>query len=140
MFRSVNGRRSFWRGRVTDAASFTDTDTNGEVEYSIVAIQDFERFKPVRCNTADSGRTGITECTVERSGDEFIVSWVGGTDADRIVIRRQVDGSPWYWRGRVASTETTFVDPARGNDVDYRVFSKVGAKLSAPTNCDTVDR
>ncbi len=137
IYRSTGPGSTFWRGRTKDALGFVDTDHNGSLTYSVVAINDFQRQTPTTCNTQSlPSAAPISSCSFSRTATHFMVSWRGGHDSDAVVVQRSVDGSPWYWRGSVDPSQAAFVDPARGTDVRYRVISKKDTLFSAAVNCD----
>lgn len=68
------------------------------------------------------------------------VQWTPVPDVDGYVIERKVDGSPWATAANVmGGSQASFTDmppSAPHGVVLYRVFSKLGAAISAPSNND----
>jgi len=80
----------------------------------------------------------LTTCTVERNGDQALVSWEGDgvlAGADRYVIRRSVNAGPTYWRGRTAADAQAFTDTDRLGALAYTVVATVGQTLVGPVSC-----
>ncbi len=79
------------------------------------------------------GTSGVPACTFSRDGGSISVEWEAA-DSDEYVVKRRVNGSPWYWRGRVGGGATTFTDTDRPGVIEYQVVPRPAAGIE-PTIC-----
>ena len=144
VYRSVDGGDTYWRGRVdAPTTSFDDSIFDGAIfAYSVAARGPSGQLTtPTPCGTVIDTNGDpilpITGCTATEDGSASTIDWAPSPNATSVIIERSGDGGPWYWRGRVDSPGTTFVDPLRsGVEWTYRVTARDAAGTrTASTLC-----
>ena len=141
IYRSVDGGRFSWRGRVADA-SFVDTNRDAALVYAVAARDG----NGVKSELTECGSEVVVgqplaapaNCEAAISGASVAVTWDEVAEATEYVVYRSVDGGPQYWRGRVAAT--SFDDTNRDASLTYYVSAKaVDGERSERAPCTTVD-
>lgn len=141
VYRSVNGAKAGWRGRVEGEREFIDRDRAGALTYSVVAVDDFQPQASVTCRAGGSAPShGLDSCLFRLDSGVYDVTWDHAPAGSEVVIERSVDGSPWYWRGRVDAEAELFDDTARGTIVNYRVTTVADRSRSDAVRCSAASR
>lgn len=95
------------------------------------ARRGFVRFSPQAGLTAS-----LDACVARRDGAFVDLAWEGRTADTRVVIRRSVNGSPFYWRGRVDDGTSMYLDSDRDLPLSYTVEARVaGVIVAGPIGC-----
>ena len=143
IYRTADGGTQSWRGRTT-AAPFVDTNRDAELVY-FVAARNVSEIQSARteCSTdviVDPPETiqPPENCMATIVGADITVTWDTVADAAEYVVYRSVDGGTQFWRGR--TTDTTFQDTNRDNQLTYYVLAKrADGERSDRAPCQTVD-
>lgn len=97
VFRQVEGRSQFWRGRTTDASFVDSGPTNfGFVQYRVAPRSDGAIGEPVDC-VFSSDVSPIDRCEARRASATDLVSYLPGQtgEGDRVAFFRSVFGNPF---------------------------------------------
>ena len=140
VYRSVNGSRDYWRGRIS-GLSFADTDRAGaSIVYRVVAKAGGQSSDPVTCSGGappppPAPLAPPSVCSARLTGSAWSVTWDRAQDVDNYIVYRSVNGGSDSWRGRTSALSLS--DSHRsGVSIVYRVASKRGNQLSATrTTC-----
>ena len=145
IYRSVNGGPRYWRAKV-NTTNFTSTsvlEIGKTYVYDVVAGgAGGTRATQTPCDPQlqidPPALTPPTSCqaSVDAAG-VVILNWAGGQNAVKYVVRRQANGSPFYWRGAVTDGSDTFTDSITDNRTYlYRVDAVgAGGAVAEPTIC-----
>lgn len=137
-----NGRRI----AMTGSSVFRDVyPPEGVVHYSVAGRSGSRVQEPREyCGKVELDGSPITPppapatCQAVQRDGTFIVSWDSVPEADKYVVSRSVNGSRFYWRGRVS--ETSFTDSGRSGAVTYQVVSRSASGLRGlPVECTSGD-
>lgn len=133
--RSVNSSPYYWRSRVS-TLSFVDSFRAGNVAYRLTSIAaDGTQSAPTDCQ-GEQPVQAPASCTVGLANNQFDVTWPAVNGAADYIVRRSVDGSSYFWRGRVPTT--SFADSFRTGTVIYTVTAVgINGTTSDPTTCDS---
>ncbi len=122
--------RYWWRGRVdTSAKAFTDSGRlpprTSRIDYRVTAKNNAGSvLEETDCLLRTTpGHT----CTITRTAGNDVVTWEEHRSGDLVVTRQRSADRPFYWRGRVDSSVTTFVDAATSGPVAYQVIGRDNA-------------
>jgi hypothetical protein len=143
LYRRVNEGSTFWLGRVNPPASPTLATTPVPAslnEYFVRhAYPAGQRSDLLPCGTVDlrPSLTPATACAVTVGAEnEAILTWQAGNDNADFVVRRSVDGSPEYWRARVAEPGYTDLLIQPGRTYTFTVEARdVAGEVATPTPC-----
>lgn len=80
----------------------------------------------------------IEACSYDRTDDQIDVKW-SQSEADDVIVSRQVDGGSAYWRGRAAAASGLFTDSTRGGDLTYSVVGLYGSQRGKRIVCTEVE-
>ncbi len=149
IYRSLNGGNFFWRARVNaPATSFVDTNvsTGSTYTYRVITQGLGQNAAAVTCSpsvtiTPDTGSAPVpvSSCSVTEVAGSASVSWVraGNDNAERFIIHRSRNGGTFFWRARVDTPATSFLDSnvAAGSTYRYRVTTQGGGQNAAAVTC-----
>jgi len=66
----------------------------------------------------------LQSCTAVRNGTDISIDWVSGSDPDKFIVRRSVNGSANYWRAALSGDKRSFIDSERSGEIEYSVEYK----------------
>lgn len=121
---------------------FTDTGLSAAVEYTYrVRFEGSSAWSEPLLVTTEADVvvapviSTLDSCSWADDGSQIAVSWVGGQDADFVVIQRSIDTGTSHWRGRHDALDGPFLDTSVSGTVLYQARTKTGAELGPLIEC-----
>ena len=132
------GNGWFWRGKViAPATTFSESAPVG-TEYRVKARYGTVNSDPIPCGTTvpeDPAGTSPMSCSVTAVDSDATVTWASVPSAVDYRVYRRVNGSDWFWRGKVDAPATSFADTLRNGSHEYSVQARVNGQWSDSTVC-----